>query len=269
MPTVDLSVIAPCLNEEGNVDELVSRTLSVFDKLGINGQLMLVDDGSSDSTWTRIQGWSATDARVAGVRHPQNRGIVPSWRTGLTAASGSRICLIDSDLQNRPEDIERLYLAHCKDDDVVQGVRRSAAGIIRVIFSRTLNTLLNVVFLTNLRDNKSGFLLCRREMLDRILTHRFQYRYFQNFVGVSAISHGCRIVELDTIFERRHSGESFLPRFPIVASSRIFLELLKFRVETLQKKSQTFQSVAVAVGGTEGIPSTTALSKGIQRGSNR
>ena len=69
-----LSVIAPCLNEEGNVDELVSRTLSVFNKLGINGQLMLVDDGSSDSTWTRIQGWSATDARVAGVRHLQNRG---------------------------------------------------------------------------------------------------------------------------------------------------------------------------------------------------
>ena len=49
--------------------------------------------------------------RVRGVRHERNRGIVGGWKSGLEAASGELICLIDSDLQNRPEDIVRLYEA--------------------------------------------------------------------------------------------------------------------------------------------------------------
>ena len=61
---VDLSVIAPCLDEEGNVQELVSRTLQTLDSAGMNGQLLLVDDGSTDATWARIQACAARDVRV-------------------------------------------------------------------------------------------------------------------------------------------------------------------------------------------------------------
>jgi phenylacetate-CoA ligase len=269
MSAIDLSVIAPCLNEEGNVDELVSRTLRMFDKYGIAGQLVLVDDGSTDATWFRIQRWSASDGRVLGVRHQQNRGIVPSWCSGLDASSGPRVCLIDSDLQNRPEDIERLYSAHRHDQEVVQGVRQPAAGMIRVTFSRTLSAFLNVAFRTNLRDNKSGFLLCHREVLQRILSHRYHYRYFQSFVGVSAVAHGCRIVEVDTVFDLRQSGESFLPRFPVLASGRILWELLKFRVETILMEAQSLQPGVEAIAQAGRMTAANAMPKGIQRGSIR
>ena len=243
---IDLSVIAPCLNEAGNVDELVSRTLQTFDRAGINGQLVLVDDGSTDTTWARIQACRGADVRVIAVRHPQNRGIVPAWVTGLHASLGQRVCLIDSDLQNRPEDIALLYAAHGNDDDVVQGVRQPAAGMIRVTFSRTLNTLLNAAFWTRLHDNKSGFLLCRREVLERILTHRNAYKYFQSFVGVSAVARGYRIIEVNTIFDLRQRGTSFLPRLPVRASSRILWELMKFRIEVGVRRGKRRQQRAGA-----------------------
>ena len=234
MSSRELSVIAPCLNEEGNVDRLIGQTLQTLDEHGIEGEIVLVDDGSVDGTAERVQSHADRDARVLCVRHPSNRGIVSAWISGLEASSGRFVCLIDADLQNRPGDIARLYAAHQFGNDLVQGVRHPSQGARRLLlFSRALNVLLNAAFLTHLRDSKSGFILCRRETLTAILTHRFWYRYFQCFVGASAAHHGCRIVEVDTIFDDRRAGESFLRRVPLGVSLRILWEILKFRLETL------------------------------------
>jgi glycosyltransferase involved in cell wall biosynthesis len=229
-----LSVIAPCLNEEGNVDSLADRTLAVFDEMGVAAELLLIDDGSADTTWERIQRRSQGDGRVRGVRHTFNRGIAEAWRTGLTSASGELICLIDADLQNRPEDIPRLYMAYLRElPDMVQAVRHPVSGARhRHLFSRGLNLLLNLTFRTHLRDGKSGFVLCRRGTLAGILKHRYSYRYFQSFIGAAAGLQGCAIAEVDTDFELRRAGTSFLSRFPIGVSMWICWELLKYRVET-------------------------------------
>ncbi|MBI1826546.1 MAG: glycosyltransferase family 2 protein [Planctomycetes bacterium] len=235
-----LSIIAPCFNEEGNIDALVQRVLAALDAMHCDAELILIDDGSSDATWNRIQTREAQDGRVHGVRHSTNRGIVPAWRTGLAAARGTLVCLIDSDLQNRPEDISRLYDTYVEGGaDIVQGVRHAAIGVTRLrLFSRGLNLLLNLMFCSRLRDNKSGFVLCERTTLERILSHRYQYRYFQSLIGVSALANGLRIAEVDTVFEPRVSGQSFLSRFPVIVSLRIVWELLKFRVETLFHASE-------------------------------
>jgi glycosyltransferase involved in cell wall biosynthesis len=216
----------------------VSRTLQTFDTAGMNGQLVLVDDGSTDATWASIQACAARDVRVIGVQHPQNRGIVSAWLSGLQASSGERVCLIDSDLQNRPEDIARLAAVHVDPNDVVQAVRHPSRGVRRLYyFSRSLNLLLNVTFRMRLRDNKSGFVLCRKEVLGAVLEHRFAYKYFQCFVGASAAALGLQIIEIDTAFDDRRSGQSFLPRIPLGPSLRIVGEILKFRVETLTRAS--------------------------------
>ena len=230
---MDLSVIAPCLDEEGNIDELVARTLRTFEEHAVRGEIVLVDDGSTDRTWNQIGSHTRRDSRVRGVRHATNQGIVAGWRTGLSASSGRLVCLIDSDLQNKPEDVARLYAAHRHTHDLVQGVRKPSRGVRRLLlFSRALNVLLNAAFVMRLRDSKSGFVLCRREVLAAILTHTHSYRYYQCFVGISAATHGCRIVEVDTTFEDRRAGESFLGRVPIGVSLRIIWEICKFRIET-------------------------------------
>jgi len=232
--TVELSVIAPCLNEEANIGELVERTLGAVREAGLAAELVLVDDGSSGGTWDQILNAGSRDDGVRGVRHECNQGIEAGWRSGLDAARGQLVCLIDSDLQNQPEDIPRLYERHVAESpDIVQGVRHPRGVSSRHISSRVLNFMLNTAFGMKLRDNKSGFLLCRRETLALLLEHRFHYRYYQSFVGVAAGTRGLTVVELDTDFEPRKAGESFLSNYPVVVSARICLELIKFRVETL------------------------------------
>lgn len=232
--TQDLSVIAPCLNEEPNVPVLVERTLAVFDEMGIRAELVLIDDGSTDKTWGAINDAMRRDARVRGARHPKNRGMVNGWVTGLSIASGPLICLIDSDLQNRPEDIPRLYEVYRQDGpDIVQAVRHASQDLSRKVFSRVFNHVLNVTFGMQNRDNKSGFILCKREVLYDVLYDADRYRYFQNFLGVAAGVRGYRFSEVDTPFDRRHAGESFLSDFPIAFSLKVFREMARYRVATL------------------------------------
>jgi len=242
-----LSVIAPCRNEAANIAALAARTLAALDQAGIAGELILIDDGSTDATWSEIESQERRDGRVRGVRHETNLGIEAAWRSGLQEARGRLACLIDSDLQNRPEDIPRLYAAFVKGEGaVIQAVRHAASTMHRHrLFTRGLNGLLNLLCNTRLRDHKSGFILCERQTLAEVLHHRFRYRYYQAMIGAAAAARGYSIAEVDTDFDPRLHGESFLPRFPIRASVRIVWELLKFRVELWTERPRANPSRAL------------------------
>lgn len=236
MTTPELAVIAPCFNEELNVDPLCARMLAMFDGLSVPAELVLIDDGSKDHTWEKIEAAGKRDARVRGVRHEKNKGIVGGWLSGLAATKAPLVCLIDSDLQNRPEDVPRLYDVYARlRPDIVQAVRHPKANMNRVAFSRGLNAILNATFGMRLRDNKSGFILCKREVLEDILKDAPGYRFFQSFIGVAAGARRLRIEEVDTEFDMRNAGESFLSNFPIQVSLRIIEELVKYRVDTLRR----------------------------------
>jgi dolichol-phosphate mannosyltransferase len=236
MGDVELAVIAPCLNEELNVDPLVDRTLAAFSSIAVPCELVLVDDGSRDGTWSRIEARAAASPRVRGVRHEKNRGIVGAWLSGLAATSAALVCLIDSDLQNRPEDVPRLYETFARTKaDVVQAVRHPKQGMERMVFSRGLNLILNATFGMRLRDNKSGFLLCRRETLRELLVDAPGYRYFQGLIGAAAGVRGMSVVEVDTEFDARAAGESFLSKFPVKVSLRLLGEVVRYRLDTLAR----------------------------------
>lgn len=233
-PAYELSIIAPCLNEEGNIAELTRRTLRMFETSAIAGELIMVDDGSTDATWQRICEAVGADQQIIGVQHSANQGMEAAWRSGLEVARADVVCLIDADLQNRPEDVPRLYRAFGSGGfEVAQGVRIPIDVDTRTVISRSLNLLLNVTFRSNLRDNKSGFVLMANDTLRILLNHRFRYRYFQNFLGAASAVRGYRIVEIDTVFDDRYSGKSFLSDYPIGVSLRVLKELVMYRVEAV------------------------------------
>ncbi len=224
-----LSVIAPCYNEEKNIRELVRRVTSTFDKGNILGEIVLVDDGSTDGTGDLLREIAQTHSNIRTVFHQNNKGIAVAWESGLQTSSGYYTCLIDSDLQYVPEDILRLYreilYSH---SDVIQGIR-SEIGLqpdVRFYYSRFLNFLLNFLFGMNSRDNKSGFVLSRREVLKEILEHHYCYHYFQTFITVAARAKGFTVREVETLFQPRKRGISFISRFPLKIIAGTLVDLV-------------------------------------------
>lgn len=217
MNNLDVSVVIPCYNESRNIPELVQRLEKVFVKKKLRGEIILVDDGSADNTKQVIEKLAQTERHIRGVYHNKNQGIAAAWGSGVSAARGEYVCLIDADLQNLPEDVWRLYreikFSHV---EMVQGYRSSIGRLknSRYILSRGFNTLLNALFGMRLKDNKSGFVIAEKEALEDILRHRFKYYFFNSFIAVSAHARGYAIREIETLFQNRLHGQSYLTNFP-------------------------------------------------------
>jgi phenylacetate-CoA ligase len=235
----ELTVLAPCFNEAKNIPELVSRLCNVFQKKGINGEIVLVDDASTDDTRAVMKRLAEEYTQLSLVYHQRNQGIAAAWRSGLQAARGEYVCLIDADLQNLPEDVWRLYREiKFTNADMVQGYRSSIGRLkdSRYLLSRGLNFILNSLFSMNLRDNKSGFVIAPREVMQDVIRFQRKYNFANSFIAVSAHSKGYSIREIETLFQNRMMGVSYLARFPIRAVVRCFADLvpafMEFRVST-------------------------------------
>lgn len=116
--SASVSVVAPVYNNSSSIEELVRRVLAVFDEAGLNGEFVLVDDGSTDGSWALISNAQAADARVVGVRLSRNFGQHPAIAAGFEHARGEQIVLMDADLQDVPEEIPRLLKEFADDPDV-------------------------------------------------------------------------------------------------------------------------------------------------------
>lgn len=126
-----LSIVVPCYNEEEVLPETVSRLRAFLDRLTQSGQIsgdsevLLVDDGSRDKTWSMIREFHVQDARIRGLKLSGNRGHQTALIAGLFAASGDAVASIDADLQDDIGAIESMMAAYLTGHDVVYGVRKS------------------------------------------------------------------------------------------------------------------------------------------------
>ena len=150
----EISIIAPCFNEEGNIFALYERISSALKN--VTFELIYINDGSSDSTESEIAELAKKDTRIKIVSHLENQGIHKSWLAGIEASNSDVVCLIDADLQNPPEAIPDMYRIYDgQQADIVQGTRSSIGRIKdqRMVFSRTLNYLINFIFRQNSKDS--------------------------------------------------------------------------------------------------------------------
>lgn len=231
---IELSVIVPCFNEEESVPLLVSRLLAVFDRRNIAGEIVLVNDASTDATGAIINSLARGHQEVVAVHHGTNRGLSAGWDTGLEASNGKYVCFIDADLQNPPEEVWRLYREITQSHaDMVQGVR-SAIGRLkddRYLTSRALNVMLNVAFGMSAADNKSGFVMALRETMNDVRRRRFRYRYSHVFIAVAAHARGFTFREVETLFQSRNAGSSFIKRWPVKLITDVCVDTAKAFIE--------------------------------------
>jgi undecaprenyl-phosphate 4-deoxy-4-formamido-L-arabinose transferase len=114
-----VSVVVPVYRGEKSIEELVVRTLRVFDEERIDGEIILVNDDSPDGSWTLIESLASRDERVRGILLMRNFGQHAALLCGIRSATKRVIVTMDDDLQHRPESIPLLLAKIDEGFDVV------------------------------------------------------------------------------------------------------------------------------------------------------
>ncbi len=163
-----LSIIIPCFNEEQNLRLVTDPVGQQLDQYSQSSEIVLVDDGSTDNSWTIIQQLQQDDARIKGIRLSRNFGKEAAIAAGLENAEGDLVILMDSDLQHPPELIPQMIeIWRHNDVEIVEAVKQSRgdAGSVKTIFSRLFYVLFNKMAHLDLR-NASDYKLLSRKALD-------------------------------------------------------------------------------------------------------
>ena len=203
--TRPVSIIVPLLNEQDSLRELHAELVAVEQANEYQFEIIFVDDGSTDGSWSEIQKLSAEDVRVFGVRLRRNFGKAAAISAGTVVASHDYVVTIDADLQDDPHEIPRLFEQLDKGFDVVSGwkVDRQDRWS-RRFASRIFNWLVNTLTKVKLHDHNCGFKLYRREVFDEVDL----YGGFHRFVPVLAAARGFRISETQVHHRKRKYGKS-------------------------------------------------------------
>ena len=118
-----LTAIIACYNDQEAIPEMHSRLVSTFKKINCNYEIIFVDDGSPDNSKEIIRNISKSDTNVYGIVHSRNFSSQNAFTSGMLKSSGDAVILLDGDLQDPPEIIEKFYNKWAEGYDVVYGVR--------------------------------------------------------------------------------------------------------------------------------------------------
>jgi glycosyltransferase involved in cell wall biosynthesis len=209
--TTKLSVVIPCLNEAENIEACVSAARQALELNAIDGEVIVVDNGSED-----LSGEIAARAGARVVLEAV-RGYGSAYRAGFAACSGEFIVMADADLTYDFADIPR-FLAGLEDGaDMIVGdrMRHIQAGAMpwhhRYIGNPLLSGLLNVLFHTGVNDAHCGMRGLRRECLDRLELRTTGMEFASEMVVRAARSQ--LVIRQLAIEYRRRGGESKLSSF--------------------------------------------------------
>jgi polyisoprenyl-phosphate glycosyltransferase len=181
-----LSVVAPCFNEEQVLAEFHKRTQKACESLvGGSYEIVLVDDGSWDGTWSTILSLAALDQHVVGVKLMRNHGHQLAATAGLATSRGDRILLIDVDLQDPPELVSQMWSLMDAGAEVVYGKRMSREGETRFkrltafVFYRLLARLTSV----EIQVDSGDFRLMSRRVVDVLKSMPERQRFLRGMVS--------------------------------------------------------------------------------------
>jgi glycosyltransferase involved in cell wall biosynthesis len=200
-----ISVVAPIYNEGAGVDRFVTRLGEVLNAAALCYELILIDDGSSDDSWSRIARQAMLDPRVRGLRLSRNFGKEAALLAGLEHATGDAVVVIDSDLQHPPAAIPAMVRRWQAGAQVVEAVKRNRAGqsLGNRLGSRLFNKAFTGLTRVDLVD-ATDFRLLGRPALDalrRMPEHSSFFRGTSSWIGFSRAT-----VEVD--IDHREGGAS-------------------------------------------------------------
>jgi glycosyltransferase involved in cell wall biosynthesis len=176
---MDLSVVVPVYNEEESIQELTEWIEKVCTKSGLSYEVIFIDDGSSDSSWSEIRSMSEKNGSVKGFRFRRNYGKAAALHTGFSEASGEVVITMDSDLQDSPDEIPELVSMIRKEGfDIVSGWKKKRYDpFIKRITSKFYNGTARFSSGIKLHDFNCGLKAYRLEVVKSIEIFGEMHRY--------------------------------------------------------------------------------------------
>jgi glycosyltransferase involved in cell wall biosynthesis len=264
-----LSIVVPVYNEAENLAPLHDAISRAVVPENISVEIILVDDGSSDGSWSQIEKLVAADPRVRGLKFAFNCGETAATDAGLRAARGRYVMTMDADLQNDPADIPAFLRALAQGWDCVCGSRVATRGqgdsFIRVASSRTANWVRNKLSDENITDAGCTYRAFKRECVDRLKLYRGLHRFIPTLLKMEGYS----VTEIPVTNHPRLHGESkygvwhrlFKSFRDLLAIRWMKSRLLGYRVETVLEAGPAVQmQINPAVGKPAGQSSKESSS---------
>ena len=216
-----LSVIAPLYNEEDNVRPLYEAVTNALDPTGLDYEMVLVDDGSKDTTLSRAIELAQGDPRVKVVKFRRNCGQTAAMAAGIEYASGDVLVTMDGDLQNDPLDIPMFLETIDSGYDIVVGWRfkRQDKLFTRKIPSKIANWIIGKVTKVPIKDNGCSLKAYRASVIKHIPLYSEMHRFIPAMASIAAP----RIAEVKARHHARRFGKS---KYGLSRVYKVLLDLL-------------------------------------------
>ena len=202
-----ISFVVPIYNEEKNVNELYRRLkhVAVKDFKDFKSEIIFIDDGSTDRSLELLEKLYNQDADIQIIQFSRNFGHHIAITAGLDMADGDLVVMMDGDLQDRPEEILKLYNKLQEGYDVVYADRMNTrSGLINRTTSWLFNTMIKKLIDEPIVINSTIFRIMTRQVVESIKLLGEKNRYLIGVIGWAGFKHAAQRVEHD----KRHAGRS-------------------------------------------------------------
>jgi len=222
--SMDLSIIVPLYNEEQNVEPLYHAIVHVMMPLDIRYEILLVDDGSGDSTYARAKQLAERDSNLRIIKFRKNYGQTPAMAAGIDYAKGDVLITMDGDLQNDPADIPDFLKKIDEGYDIVVGWRydRKDRLITRKIPSRVANWLIGKITAVPIKDNGCSLKAYRAKIMKQIPLYGEMHRFIPAMTSLA----GVRTAEIKVRHHPRRYGVS---KYGLTRTYKVLLDLLTIK----------------------------------------
>ena len=219
-----LSIVVPVYNEEENVRLLFEKIQAVCETIGESYEVLFVDDGSSDATFTVLSELSKQKPQLGVIRFHENAGQTAAMVAGFEFAQGQQIISMDGDLQNDPADIPKLLEKLGEGYDLVCGWRKERQDkfLTRRVPSIVANWIIGKVTRVPIHDNGCSLKAYRASVIKQVPLYGEMHR----FIPAMSTVVGARIAEIVVTHHPRRFGKS---KYGLGRVWRVMLDIIAFK----------------------------------------
>lgn len=223
----DITVIVPALNEEKNIIFALSEILKTFSDLNMRGEIVVVNDGSTDNTEMLVKDIIKKDNRIRMIKHEIPKGIGASFWDGVDMSQAKAVVLIPGDNENYPFEVLRYFNLLDHVDIVIPFIfNKGIRGFFRNTLSFIYRFIINSTFKVNF-NYTNGTVLYRKTILQG-LNYRSKSFFFQTDILVRVVKRGYLFAEVPYKLGMRKDGISKAVSFPsLIQVIRGYLRLVR------------------------------------------